>query len=258
MNRFMCMVVLLLAISVLVPTTEIAAQDDGSTVLREETEEQGVSKGLVIAFGKRLDPPYFVEFRNGQVLINDYVFSPREEDPSVRSRAIEVTPEVIERHNLLQSISAVYMANYQASGRDHASAAVVQEFQSHPLVKSLELDGDFLVVRFSEGNAEWVDLKSFEMAADQVNPTEEEKQATSARRVDELNERLRKGGLIAFGCQYTILADFSLPGQLEQAVADLSRGRTSREETEVALRGLLGQEGIDLLGEISTELDTWQ
>lgn len=113
----------------------LEAQGKGESEQRVEP----IYTGLVVAYGVRIPPPYYVTLRNDSVFINDVLLSPRKSQPRADTISA-VTPEWLRgESDLFDETVHRFYSLYKRHGFEQAKQIMLREYREHDLLDSLQV-----------------------------------------------------------------------------------------------------------------------
>jgi hypothetical protein len=240
------------AIGVIALIAGLYAQEQAPGVFRTPEElqkpaEDGINSGWVVAYGVLLNRPYFVEFRDDTVRINEIPWFPRRE--SGDSMKKEVSPKSAIYRRILQT----YWDYYLSSGKAVAEEKVLQEFGTDTLISKMEFDPetDDLLVTWLDGLPEVLYLQEGLAARMGFSPSQEEirRDAAAVSKAD-----LAAGKMIVFGVNYSKTLGSKSALQIIGLTDDIRNGAVSKERGQTELRKYVNAEFAD---DVMENIDRW-
>ena len=104
---------------------------------KEGEESQGIQTGIVIAYGEKIAPPYFVTVSRDTIKINGILLRPPLKDPKepkVISPMEKLSPEQRELVSRIRSIYKGYLGELEEK---QAQERLISEYQNNPLISKL-------------------------------------------------------------------------------------------------------------------------
>ncbi|MEW5922584.1 MAG: hypothetical protein AB1746_01210 [Candidatus Zixiibacteriota bacterium] len=209
-------------IILLLEAAMIMAETNPPGILVQETPNEGISGGSVIAFGKIIEPPYYITTVDDKVLINGIVFFPREKPPVASESMIKVSTLDTHKYNIIKSLKNRYLDYYTKHDQEIIQELLQNEFLKYPVVSSLKIVGNDIRLEFSDGDYELMDLTSYLTAGQ-----EKVKQETELKR--QLNDEaanvascLTDNGMISFGYKYTTYIPENIADSIKDIIDKLS------------------------------------
>jgi hypothetical protein len=225
--------------------------------LLPEMPDVTVDSGVVIAYGERINPPYRAWLDGDQLFLNFFLFAPRPNNPEVEGRAIAVSPEQQQRHEIIEAIAEEYVALYVEGGKQQAEDQVMSTFRGHDFLLSMKFEDRFLILGFADGHVEWMDMASHVEGTLSRERVMAELVEARGRLQEGLLEMLESGRAVAFGYDYTIYIAPVVFQQLEEIVSALRSGEWSKAHAECRWIELLGEASQAFFDDVLAHLDTW-
>ena len=218
-----------------------------------EEEEGGISNGTVVAYGKRITPPYFVKLEDDTIWINDQPYSPRREDPDRAVIEIEITNLDRQKHNLIDSIGISCLELFEFYTSTEAQNRILQEYGDHPLIGSMEFVGDIpcLHIEFKDGDEENL-MIPFSLGDPE---TPEDLTYELSKEIKLIKNILLRGGMIIFDYFPPV---HMLPSrkamQIYGIIKDVKNKKISKSEAKAALTKIITHRHSERVIE---NLETW-
>jgi hypothetical protein len=221
----------------------------------EEVIGGPIYSGTVIAYGKRIAPPYYITMRNDTVWINDVPYKPSWREPNLRPQPTEVTELVKQKHSLVTSISIDYRAWADQFGQDSARQMILEKYKEHPLISSMQFSGQSLKLMFKDIDVPMV------LSLERLGPPMSKEQIaaeTLARRRDSMGSLtacLTRGEMIIFS--YTTPTYEFTPrtaAEVITIVLSVKSGAISHEQGQEELGKIIRPKHAL---EILSHLDSW-
>jgi len=201
------------------------AQEKDNGIIKEPKKGEGIDKGMVVAFGKKIHKPYFVTQDDGKILINDIVFIPREKDPSKEQKEVVVTEMDVKKHELIKSCENNYVKYYNSEGKQKAKEKILKEYGNNSIVSKLKFEDDILIIEFNDGRHINIMLNSFIMESKRKYPTEEEIISQRKEEIEGIKSFLQQKWMIAFGYEYTMYIPTKKAQEINSIVINIKDGR---------------------------------
>jgi hypothetical protein len=137
-------VLLVLLIALAIPfAIELKAQEEPAYMYLEPKDkgEEGVERiytGVVIAYGERIDPPYYVEFKNDTVWINNIPVIPAVRPWHKEQPEVVVTDEDRRRHTLGKSIINDFITYNNTYGEERAISMILEKYLPDTTISEIE------------------------------------------------------------------------------------------------------------------------
>lgn len=234
--------------------TNLYAQEKKPGILKEAEVSDAIDRGIVVAFGEKIESPYYIAWDNGKVLINGIVFLPREKDPSEKPKDIQVTDLDIQKHNLIKDCEKSYVDYYTLYGENQAREKILEEYGKHPLISSLVFDGDRLQIEFNDGDHICIMMNTFIMANEGAYPTDEEIKTQRMQNVDRLKSLLQQGWMISFGYEYTLYIPKKEAEKIDGIAIDVKNGKLSHTKGKQEIMQIIRKSKVaeDILKRVSS------
>jgi hypothetical protein len=225
----------------------------------QKPAEEGINSGWVVAYGVLLKRPYFVEFRDDTVRINNVQYLPRKKNPTVNSPGMLPPMELnAQEFRLAQEIDDTFNVYWKAYGWEQAHQMVLDKYRGHPLISSIEFtpSGRSVWITFSDG-ARW-NQGLIETVDYGYGPplSGEDRMAIRRNEVNLVRSDLMKGHLMIFGYSgYESIDSGEKGSQLVGVVNSIKGGTMSLEEGRKQLKGILGYD--KLVEEVMSHIESW-
>jgi len=237
----------LIVITVIIMTFSLTfSQEEGSKLLKEYTGE-AINKGVVIAFGNHLKPPYTIKLEKGRILINDIVYYPREQEINNERMHTKVSEVIVIQHNLIMEITQKYIDYYNKLGEIAAKQKILNEYKNNPSLKGLELNKNYLIVNFIDGNSEWIDLNWCVKAKEEIYDNKKKEESYKLAEVKRIKKFLSQNGVLIFGHGYTISTDIDTFAKAEKIIKMIKRGILTQGKANSEITDILGPQGAKFL-----------
>ncbi len=194
-------------------------------VSQGQSQNEGITTGCVIAYGAILDPPYFVVYNDGVVTINDIPFIPKKKDPNKKTPKFKLSENSVRTHNFIREFERNYKKYYKLYGTQKANEMIYDEFKDHELIDSLEVKSDLAIVKFKDGNEEYLFLYNKSSEYYEEHPVTEQKREEQIRDyADRIIPLLKDGWLITFGYEYDSYFTVSKSKEIMDAINKMKSG----------------------------------
>jgi hypothetical protein len=217
-----------------------------------------VYSGVVIAYGEWVDPPFHVFMDADQLVLNGFVFSPRPMHRRVAARKISISAAQLKRHELIESISEMYVDVYYSKGKEAAHAQVIETFGTDEFILSMRFEGKFLVIEFADNHVEWMNMTSHVDAASERAMIAREIVEARTTLASDLTEILQSGRAIVFGYDYTIYISHEIFGELTRVIDTLLRHKIDYKTAEIQWVELLGEASRSFFADVKEHLESWE
>ncbi len=242
----------LIAIFAILAIINLNAQEEEHGILKVQKEGEGINKGIVVAFGKKIPKPYFVTLDDGKILINGIVFSPREKDPTIEEKEFVVTEMDVKRHELIKSCEKDYVKYYFSEGEQKAREKILEEYSDHELISELIFKDDILTIEFADSSKENIMLNSFIMP----KPTKEQIKEQVKKETDMIKSFLSQGGMIAFGYEYTMHIPNRNAKKIGNIISEIQKEKISLKIGKEYIMELV-RDKEKIVNEIIKNINTW-
>jgi hypothetical protein len=183
--------------------------DDSDSQISRETKErvltEGIETGYVIALGRPIKLPYRVTMKSNNIFINEFQVVPRKTRGEKELKKVEISESTRNKHQLIQAIFKSYGDWVIESNVKKAKSKLIAFLSNQPLIKNYELKGESLLITFTDGNSEELLLHAARMRREGKFPSQSELEKMRLNICRKFEGHLRKGGIIAFGYDYTLL-----------------------------------------------------
>jgi len=194
------------AVGVIALMTALYAQEQAPGVFRTPEELQkapaeGINSGWVVAYGVLLKRPYFVEFRDDTVWIDNVQYLPRKPNPNAKPPEVRQFSEFeLRKAALRQKIADTYLEYCQTRSYEEAQRMVIEEFTQDTLVSSIEFtkSGRSFWIEYKDGQRCNMPLVIAKVESGTVI-TPEERMAVRRNEVNLVRRDLRRNNMFVFG-----------------------------------------------------------
>jgi hypothetical protein len=225
--------------------------------------------GVVIAYGETIDPPYYVEFRNDTVWVNNIPVEPTiktwEEEP------IEIVVSEVRRREyaLVDSIGSDYIRFHDNYGEKRAMDMILEKYMPDTLTEKIEFHRprkhmSSIFIKFGDGYSTYVSFSEMRTPNGKMAPplretTLEEQIATRKRKAGAIKSQLKRGFLIIFSLGYEAHIH---PGREQHRLLDalerIATGETTPEQVWVEYPSLLPTRSTSFWKEFEQKKATWK
>jgi len=210
----------------------------------EALQAEPIYSGLVIAYGVRIPPPYFLTFGNDTVWINDVPWGPRKRPPDWQTRIIKATKYPPREYDLTMNIVSTYCKCLKLYGLVAARDSVLQQYGSDTLLLSLQVSatGSGAILTWKDNRHQGIDLPGL-CEASWKSPAERDslRRAIYLPRIAELRGELQRNATIIYsysGGRHTSLFGENAT-EFQNIMHDARRGVVTLDEAEIRLRKMV-------------------
>jgi hypothetical protein len=261
----------LLVANIVLLATHAYAQEPPSNIWRDlrkdplvakpkVTEDGGILCGYVVAFGVLLPRPYYVTLREDTIWINDIAFEPIRPNPS--PPPVEPHVEYSDSANRLDSLLSEMETRVPELSKQYseqkAHEMVLQEYQNHPLIKSLVYDDSskiFWGESLIRGPFYVLSEKPTPSNLHLPIPTREERVAQQQVVQKWVRQMLLDGGVILIGHNFGVRAIGSDAYTIIDTVLKVKRDSVAVEEGKERILKVVHDE--KMAQDIVEHLDSW-
>lgn len=217
----------LIAMFTILAIINLNAQEKENGIMKVPKKGEGINKGIVVAFGKKIQKPYFVTWDDGKILINGITFTPREKDSIKEKKDVIVTEMDKKKHELIENVENNYLKYYNSEGELKAKEKIQEEYCSHSIISKFEFKNDILNLEFNDGSEINIMLNTFVMESQKIYPTEEEILSQRKEEIEKIKSFLKQKWMIAFGYDYTMYIPPKERQRIESIVKNIKDGSLS-------------------------------
>jgi hypothetical protein len=219
----------------------------------EGEDDQGINTGWVVAYGKRIPPPYYVKFERDTIWINDLPYSPTWKEPTKEPVKVVASELARQKHNLNESIFRSYRKYADSLGIQTAREMIQTEYGGHPLIKSMTFSdvSETMQLEWADGQVEHVFLYDLGPGI-----TMEEWRTQRQQAAERVRDSLRHGWMIIFS--YCVPMHYRPPEkaqEIQSIILDAKAGVISLEDAKSMLSQTLRQHHVE---QILSNLDSWE
>ena len=264
MEKWKMLVVAVVGVIALTTCLGAQEQEEAPGVFRtqeeiEKAEEEGINSGWVVAYGVLLKRPYFVEFRDDTVWINDVQYEPRKKNPAIKPKEVKPPNENDQKKEDLRHEIFVKFYDYKKSyGFNKAYKMVVDEFKDDSLISSLELSesGYTMFINYIDEDRKAFPTKAAMIDYDGYVLTEEDRMAIQRNDVNLVKSDLKRNYLLVFGYSgYEFIDEGEHGKQLLNIVNAIKSGEMSMDNGRENLLGILRYP--KLVEEVMNNINSW-
>jgi hypothetical protein len=224
---------------------------------KEQVGDKAIDNGYVVVFGRLIPRPYYVEFRNDTIFINDIPYLPKIKDPDLPPGA--ASQEEIQRRSLEFDIGPTYLYYKRHHGEQKAKEMIVADYQSHPRIVNMTFNEDASELWVELDNGSRVNMLAEYLVRSYKGP----RRSVPERREDRMEEvgkvraRLNSGGMIFLGRRGSVTKYPAKSARvIYETVLDLRNANISLEEKKKRLFELFHHETP--VNDIVENIDTWE
>jgi hypothetical protein len=234
-------------------------QDHAPGVYRTPEEmqkpvEEGINSGWVVAYGVLLKRPYFVEFRDDTVWINNVSFSPTKKAPGWKRRTVVASHMDSLKFFTTDTLVEKYLQYLNTKGEQNARELIKEEYKDNSLITKIEFGPERFTLHL-----EYVDGSRQNILWDPSmpeSPSYEERIREKYHDVEGIKSYLRSGGMIVFSYKPpTTYYPADLADELLQVVRDVKDGKLSLQKGEMRLGEMTTKKQAE---EIIENIESWR
>jgi len=257
------MFVSLLVLGACLQVTALYGQEEKAPMYLEQKGEgeaeqaEPIYTGLVIAYGVRIPPPYYVTFRNDTIRINEVPWGPTRRPPGWNPEVIEVPEWSRREYALFLGIKRIFCDNLKLYGFQVAKDSVIQQYGSDTLLSSLEFGpmGNGIILTYKDDRHLIIDLPSLCLPAPRKAEVDSFMDAQHVQSVAGIRTNLRNGATIIYsytgGYHYLWKDDAA---EFQRIMRDAKRGIITSEDAAKGLKKMMPERYIS---EIMANLESW-
>ena len=219
------------------------------------SREERVDAGMVIAFGKKIERPYFVILDNDKILINNIIFSPREKDPNMEKKEIIVTEMDIKKHELIHNCEDDYIKYSNLEGEQKVRERILNKYNNNPIVSKLEFKDDLLIIEFNDGDEINIMLSSFMQENVRESISKKEEKLQREQEVERIKSFLEEGTMIVFGYEYTIYIPSIKRQEIENVINKIKNGELSEINGKKEINNIVRK--LEFAEDILKNINLW-
>jgi hypothetical protein len=223
----------------------------------EALQAEPIYTGLVIAYGVRIPPPYYVTLRNDSVFINDVLLEPRKREPGSDTISTVVHEWAIPEYQLESEIGNRFKWYFRRDGFEKTRQRIFREYSDNPLLDSLVFkDQVFLVLYYKSGHPIHMDLAGRMLPPTPPVSRDSLVHDNLVRLVKGTQSDLRRNCVLLYsykgGEGYLWKEEAE---EFKKIVHDAKNGRISLEEARVKLNAMILDKSM--VPQILEHLDSW-
>ena len=228
----------------LVVITELFAQEEPTPMYLDDKGGEGevdtIYTGLAIIYGEKVDPPYYVEFKNDTAWVNCIPVYPMIKTYYEEPLILHESEFRNEQRELSKSIVEEYVENHNNLGEEQAIGIIKEKYESNALISQIEFEKrdntvSCIRIEYTDGNMSNMGLSEWRSQDGKILsepvPMMENRSEGAKRYAQLIAKSLKKGAFHIIGFGYEMVGQ---PGDDQMALygylEDIAAGTITREQ----------------------------